>query len=256
MIPLLRPLLALVLLCGNALACMNKIDPNMGPHDFISIDLQVGRLGKPLLFEHKLSQYLDLKKNCQEELVCNDLVVAKLYNKQYPEALELSTHLVEKFPDQYAVIMTHAAALELNGKFAEALEFMQKGLKINPHSHKDSEWIHVRIVQDRLQENSTHEHVLGLDFGDEKNPKAPKGARLEKTLEQLHIQLAERIHFIPEKDAQFASLLHDYADLLYLTDRKKESAQYYQLASDYGHPKVRTPQMPTLKVGKRSDDPT
>jgi hypothetical protein len=139
--------------------------------------------------------------------------------------------------------MTHAAALELNGRFPEALAMLRKGVKLNPKSHKNSEWIHIRILEDRIK-GGDHQQVLGLDFGDGELPVLPKDTNADMTLVQLHFQLAERISFIPKKDTQFASLLHDYADLLYLTNKQAASGRYYRLAAEYGHRGGRSPKVP------------
>lgn len=220
----------LALLTVSATACMNELQPIQGIE---KPERAPGELDKPIIADAKLNNYIKhAGRHCGGNIDCSDLVIAYLYNGQYDEALKLSTTLAKKHPKNYEVMMSHAAALELNGQFEPALVALKKGMKINPRSHKHSEWIHVKILEDRLA-GGTSGSVMGFDFGDGPEPKKPSGVS-DKTLEQLHFQLAERIHFIPKEDRQFGSLLNDYANLLYLEGKKDAAMKYAKMAGEYG----------------------
>ncbi|HRH38942.1 MAG TPA: hypothetical protein PK760_11380, partial [Flavobacteriales bacterium] len=45
----------------------------------------------------------------------NDVAIAHLYLKEYDAGLKITTKLVAKHPKDYSIVITHAAALELNG---------------------------------------------------------------------------------------------------------------------------------------------
>lgn len=211
---------------------MNEVQPLQGIE---KPETKPGFLVKPTIDDEKLKNYISMSEHmCGEDVKCSDLVIAYLYAGKYEEALKLSTTLAVKHPKTYEVVMTHAAALELNGKYDEALAMLKKGIKINPKSHKNSEWIHVKILEDRVA-GGTSGSLLGLDFGNGSEPVAPAKVDVKKQLEQLHFQLAERIHFIPKEDKQFGSLLNDYAKLLHVNGNKDAAKKYGEMAKEYGY---------------------
>ena len=216
----------------SAMACINELQPIKGVE---KPEQKVWELNPPLITANTLETYIARAEHfCGEDVKCSDLVIAQLYAGKYEEALTLSTKLAAKYPKQYEVVVTHAATLELNGKYKEALAMLNQAIEINPKSHKNSEWIHVRILEDRIA-GGTKGSLLGLDFGSGKAPAAPAGVDTGKLLEQLHFQLVERIYFIPKTDTQFGSLLHDYADLLYVNGHKAAGRRYRDLAAEYGY---------------------
>ena len=224
-------LFLLLILSIPAFSCMNELEVISG---ITRTKINAWELKKPAVNRIRLQSYIiDAQKNCGEKGTCSDLVIAYLYLGDFKSALALSTRLVAKFSRKYEVVMTHAAALELNGEFAEALKFLRKGIKINPSSHNNSEWIHVKILEDRISGKGTT--ILDLDFGKGPHPEVPANTDLRKTMEQLQFQLMERYYFIPKNDPQFGALLHDYADLLYLNNFKTISNDFYRMAARYGH---------------------
>jgi tetratricopeptide (TPR) repeat protein len=225
--------LFLSLVSLSVVACYNQI--GVIPGITYPNKLNGWELWKPDIDEAALHRYIsESETNCGSDVICSDLVIAYLYTGEFEKALELSERLVKKFPRKYEVVMTHAAALELNGKFREALTFIRKGMAIDPHSHKDSEWIHVKILEACIA-GGRPASILGFDFGKGNEPDTPKGiANVRQMVDQIHFQLTERYHFIPKIDPQFGALLHDYANLLYLSNFKTISRDYYDLALTYG----------------------
>ena len=220
-------------------SCMNELAVIKGI-GISTVRRNAWELIKPTVEKTELANYiLGAEKMCGEELGCSDLVIAYFYVGEFKKALDLSTRLVAKFPRKYEVVMTHAAALELNGNFKEALRYIEKGMAINPSSHENSEWIHVAILKDRIAGGKANS-ILGFDFGNGDYPVLPAAIKNKRqTLEQLSFQLTERYYFIPKSDRQFGVLLYEYANLLYLNNFKTASREYYDMASEYGfHPPI------------------
>ncbi len=234
--------------CMNELAIINGVS---------KVKRNAWELIKPTVEKTELANYiLGAEKMCGEELGCSDLVIAYFYAGEFKKALDLSTRLVAKFPRKYEVVMTHAAALELNGNYTEALRFIEKGMAINPSSHENSEWIHVAILKDRIA-GGTANSILGFDFGSGDYPILPEVIKNKRqTLEQLSFQLTERYYFIPKSDRQFGVLLYEYANLLYLNNFKTASREYYDMASEYGfHPPVSRAYTDTTAVQLKNSVP-
>ena len=53
---------------------------------------------------------------------------------------------LKKYPNEYVVIANLGTTYELMGNNEKALEYIKKGMKLNPRSHNGSEWIHVESV--------------------------------------------------------------------------------------------------------------
>lgn len=166
---------------------------------------------------------------------CNDLVIGQLYAKDFPTALALSTKLVVKYPDDYSVVITHAAALELNGKIAEAMAFMKRALELDPHSHRDSEWIHLNFLEQRLKGTNSPSALIGVDLRPSDSLTIPNGKDLKQLLSQVNYQVNDRMFFTPKHDPLFGALLFAYADLLYLNDYRSIASDIYELAKEYGY---------------------
>ncbi|HEX2616286.1 MAG TPA: hypothetical protein VHL57_02025, partial [Flavobacteriales bacterium] len=167
---------------------------------------------------------------------CNDLVIAHLYAKHWKEAVELSTKLVALYPNEYNVVITHAAALELNGRTAEAIPVMEWALELNPTSHKRSEWIHLNLLKQRLLGESGVDPsaLIGVELHRGDSLVAPDTLDLNALLAQLHYQITDRHYFTPEHDPLFGALLFAYADVLRLTNYRSTSARFYTMAKEYG----------------------
>lgn len=240
------------LLSLSSTACLNEIGIIRG---VTTVKINEWELAKPYVSKAELRDYiLTAKKGCGgAEEICSDLVIAYLYNGEFAKALDLSTRLVARFPKKYEIVMTHAGALELNGKFAEALRFIRKGMKINPASHENSEWIHVKILEARIK-GGDPKTILDLGFGNGNEPLVPAGMNLRLTLKQLHFQLMERYYFIPKSDQQFGALLHDYANLLYVNNFKTISRDFYRMAVDYGFSAEIAPSEKTLPALKKAPE--
>lgn len=237
------------LLSLNIFACFNEISKIPGIQNGITYpdNLNGWELWKPDIDKAALRSYIARsEKTCGDDVTCSDLVIAYCYNHQFDKALQLSARLVKKYPSRYEVVMTHAAALELNGRFREALAFIRTGMRIDPHSHKDSEWIHVKILEACIAGGAPNT-IIGFDFGNGNEPDTPKGiANVRQLVDQIHFQLTERYYFIPQDDPQFGALLHDYANLLYLANFKTVSREYYDLAIAYGFDKTVRPTTASL----------
>lgn len=224
-------------------ACINENEEMSGV--LILSSGEIFRLIPKSVEPEVLRSFLKEFDSCKTNLTleCSDLVAAYLYLQQADSAAFWSKRLVQKFPNEYNVLINYAVALELQGKLNEALVYMKKALAINPYSHFGSEWIHQRILENYIAGNTAPTRsILGLDFGNDSLPKRPDSlTSITPLLTELHYQLEDRLFFMQQsdkKDVLFGSLLYDYANLLFLAGYVDFAPDYFAMAEQYGfmHP--------------------
>ncbi len=225
----------LFLLATPSEACMNFTEriPGIGIED-----VEFYRLGMVEIDRGTLHAYITEKGAvCGKRpgRACSDLVIAHLYAKQFAAGLALSTELVHALPNEYTVVITHAAALELNGKAAEAIPFMKRALDLNSGSHKGSEWIHLNLLKARVRGGVPDPWTLiGIDLRPDSAPHAPPDVDLKQLVKQVHFQVNDRHFFTPENDTLFGALMFAYADLLTLNGYRSQAKAIYEMAHGYG----------------------
>lgn len=182
----------------------------------------------------------------------NDYAVALLHVGEIKPALIMLVQIEQAKPGLYATATNLGTAYELAGKNEHALSWIRAGIHRNPGSHAGSEWLHVAILEAKLalarDAGWLRSHsVLGLDFGNAAIPRLPArfpldnhGKRLdaEGTRQAIHMQMSERLQFVPAPEAIVGDLLFDYANLLMLTDTMENAAAVYDLALEYGTPRA------------------
>jgi len=182
----------------------------------------------------------------------NDYAAALLHVGEIKPALAILVQIERTKPGLYATATNLGTAYELAGKNEYALGWIRAGIRRNPQSHDGSEWLHGLILEAKLalakDAGWLRSHsVLGLDFGNAAIPKLParfpvdnRGNRLDAvgTRSAIHMQMAERLQFVPAPDAIVGDLLFDYANLLMLTDTMENATAIYDLALRYGTPRA------------------
>lgn len=167
---------------------------------------------------------------------CNGVVIAHLFLKQFEAALLISTEMVSRSPKDYTTVITHAAALELNGKVAEAIPFMEQAIALNPKSHKGSEWIHLNILRQRLKGGTEISPwaLIGTDLRPDGTLTQPDTLDVKALVKQVHYQVNDRMFFTPKHDPLFGALVFAYADLLHLNGYRNQAKREYERAAEYG----------------------
>jgi len=176
----------------------------------------------------------------------NDYAVALIYQGRLPEAIDVLQDLEKQKPGDYSVAANLGTALELAGRNEEALKWIQEGIRRNPDSHQGTEWVHVKILEAKIQAatnpNYFKEHsVLDLDQSriTEDATTVTVGGQsrdLDEVKMALGYQLKERLQFVKTQDAPVASLLFDYAAILAATATLESAKQVLQMAVEFGYP--------------------
>ncbi|MBK9249661.1 MAG: hypothetical protein IPM69_16465 [Ignavibacteria bacterium] len=110
---------------------------------------------------------------------------------------------------------------------------------INPESHHSSEWIHVKILEAKLNSKGNPQYfqthsILGLDFGEGETPQNIHNIDLIAVRANLYEQLGERMSFVEPKDPIVAQLIFDLGNINAMTIDVKSALQVYEIAEKYG----------------------
>jgi tetratricopeptide (TPR) repeat protein len=153
-------------------------------------------------------------------------------------AVKLLETLYARHPDEYNILANLGTAYEVTGKNEKALEFLRKAVAINPQSHYGSEWIHIKILEQKLAAHPDYRLILDLKADTDpqgwlKGKVYDKSMKPDSLMVQLAFQLHERISFIAPPDPIVGQLVKDFADLVALTHSQKEAKEFYEYAVGY-----------------------
>lgn len=170
----------------------------------------------------------------------NDFGAMLIYSGQYQRAQKIFKEIEAKEPGLYATAANLGTVDELLGNDKEAYRWIKRGLEINPNSHHGSEWIHLKILEAKVNAKGNPDYfrthnILGLDFGQDKIPVKKTKRDLHQTKKQLYYQLAERLTFIKPKDPIVAQLLFDTGNIVAITDDVQTALDVYDQAKLFGY---------------------
>ncbi|MCE3226798.1 MAG: hypothetical protein K0S32_1349 [Bacteroidetes bacterium] len=194
---------------------------------------------KPYLF-HKLRTADSLYKLYGQIEHYSDLGAMLIYNGEFLKAKKIFIEIENKSPGRYMTASNLGTAYELLGQNDSAYYWIDKAIKMNPGSHEGSEWIHLKLLEEKIRSKGIvkdlkPKNILGLDFGNEKIPLAPKKANLDQLRNHLYHQLNERISFVKPKESIVAQLLFDLGNLNALTVDIRNGLKTLELAKEYGY---------------------
>jgi tetratricopeptide (TPR) repeat protein len=135
---------------------------------------------------------------------------------KYQEALKLYLEIEKIKPNRYSTASNLGTLYELMGENEKAYSWIKKSIKINADSHEGSEWLHLKILEAKIQklQNPTGEFLISTNFGSAINPKTLlSDEELIKLKDALYYQLNERISFIKPKDYIIAVLLFELGNI-------------------------------------------
>jgi tetratricopeptide (TPR) repeat protein len=144
----------------------------------------------------------------------SDIAVSHIYLGNYNEALTILKRLQKENPEDYDIAANLGTVYELTGNNGLALQYIKKGMELNPQSHEGSEWVHVKILEAKLKMAKDpawldKNRVLntGVSFlSDRKDELAEKIADIE-------YQLKERVPFTPFPNRILGNIFDELGDL-------------------------------------------
>ncbi|MBB1194889.1 hypothetical protein DNC80_14560, partial [Flavobacterium sp. SOK18b] len=126
---------------------------------------------------------------------------------------------------------------ELIGENEKALKWINKSIKINPKAHKESEWLHSKILEAKINGEKfyTSEFILGVTFGNKKAPITKLNeSEIDKLYKSIYFQLNERLSFIKPKEKIAALLLFEIGNLSIIRKEFRKATTIFEKAQEYG----------------------
>lgn len=138
---------------------------------------------------------------------------------RFPEGLDLFRALSKKYPDVYEVRANTAVAYELNGNIDSALYWEKLAIGLNTGSHRESEWIHLNILEAKKQLQSDPDwclknNVTGIKDSIKKyyRPSLHEDGKGMWIFNAFVHQLQERMPFTYGEDKALGKLLFELGD--------------------------------------------
>ncbi|MBB1193759.1 hypothetical protein DNC80_08775 [Flavobacterium sp. SOK18b] len=147
-------LLLLLLSNFNSFACLNGESKLLKNGNYLYMD-QNHRLpfGHNFFVYHfeKTSFELDsLYTKTKDIAYLSDKGLILILQKKYKEALQLYFSIEKTNPNRYSTASNIGTIYELIGENEKALKWINKSIKINPKAHKESEWLHSKILEAKI----------------------------------------------------------------------------------------------------------
>jgi tetratricopeptide (TPR) repeat protein len=178
----------------------------------------------------KIKKLIKKLKKDRNYMLLSDYALCLLKLGKRKEPLEILVHLNKYYPDDYKIAANLGTAYELNGQVDSALKYIKRDLILNPNDHQGSEWIHVKVLETKLElkKNPAYlkEHsVLNLTQKQKNDP---------TVFRHIILQLKERVPFSPEgADEIMASLFTDLGDISSNIKSIAYARAYYLMAEKY-----------------------
>jgi tetratricopeptide (TPR) repeat protein len=165
----------------------------------------------------------------------SDYAAQLIYLGDYQKAKNIYEEIEVIKPNLYSTASNLGTIYELIGKPDSALLWIKKSIAINPESHKGSEWIHIKILENQINgSNENRSSILGLDFGNANIPANPKNYDLRELSQHITHQLRERTRFVKPKNYTVGNIYFDFGNVLAQTRDVESALQSYNAASEYG----------------------
>lgn len=168
----------------------------------------------------------------------SDYGVLLIYLGRYEEAKKVFTEIEKLKPGLYATAANLGTTYELLGQNKLALEWIKKAVKIDPTSHDNSEWLHVKILEAKIGSDKLikSDFLISTHFGSDTIPKSQlDSSTLVKLRDAIYYQLNERVSFIEPKDKIVALLLFELGNICAITDDVTSALRIYDKAKEYGY---------------------
>lgn len=248
---LLQAAIALIL-AETSSACLwyqgTTIDGHFGPYgtdafgspkDLAAMILRQPQSEPKLFKDHHYSSANPVGKG-------NDRAVRELLRGNAKRAVAMLHEVEAAHPGNYFTAANLGTAYELAGDDVNALKWIQEGIRRDPDSHMQTEWLHVRILEtkirlqaepDRLSKSS----ITGADLGKIREENyaltTEQGEKKARDLQKaLFRQLSVRMLFVKPQDGIVAHLLKELALCEAQLGILENAEAYALLAVKYGLP--------------------
>lgn len=171
------------------------------------------------------------------------LALEHVIHGRYPQALEIFQELETAHPGQYNTAANMGTTYELLGDLEQASKWIAEGMRRNPHSHGETEWLHLAILDARMKLAKdpgylTREHIIPVpDNASFRSQITVQGTNYMalQVLRALEYQLVERAFFVKTQDPVVADLLFSFGQLEARARTLESAVKLLGLAREYGY---------------------
>lgn len=225
---------------GDVTACINiyrtALDGHVVYEEYVSGSINPEEFDEKSL-NKELIELLTEYENTGDVKIYSDYGATLIYLRKYEEARDVYQEIEKKSPGLYATASNIGTLYELMGVLDSALLWIQRSIEINPNSHSNSEWIHIKILEYKISGDDKSSSIIGYNFGSNVPPEIPIGVNLEeleKVRRDIRYQLTERIPLVGTKDIVVGSLLFDYGNILAVIRNLEAAIEAYEQAKEFG----------------------
>jgi tetratricopeptide (TPR) repeat protein len=161
-----------------------------------------------------------------------------IVQKKYEEALNLYLNIEKIAPNRYSTASNIGTLYELMGENQKAYNWIKKSIEINPESHNGSEWLHLKILEAKINNlsNISGQFLINTNFGITGVPETKLSKEeIDKLARAVYFQVNERISFIKPTDKIISILLFELANSLQLKGENENALNVYRTARVYGY---------------------
>lgn len=231
-----------LLFFGKNLACLNGESKILKDGTFLYEDRE-GNIpyGHDFLiedFESGIKQFDSLYTATKDLDYLSDKGLLLILLERYEEAISLYLKIEKIEPNRYSTSSNIGTAYELSGQNEKALKWIKNSVGLDPKSHNNSEWIHIRILEAKIKGEQfyTTNYLLNKEFGSEALPNSDMTKQqLQDLSNALYYQLNERISFVKPKEKIVAQLLFDLGNIAFLLTNYHDASADYEQAKLYGY---------------------
>lgn len=227
---------------NNIFACLNGDSKELKNGTYLYYDkesnIPFGHKFNTINFK-EITKQLDSLYNLTNDIdYISDKGLILILKQKYEEAVKLYLDIERRKPNRYSTASNIGTAYELLGQNENALKWIKKSVDIDSTAHKNSEWIHIKILEAKIKGERfyTTNFLLNVEFGIDIRPKSNMTKeQLQNLSDALYYQLNERISFVKPKEKIVAQLLFDYGNITFLLENYRDALTVYNLAKSYGY---------------------
>jgi tetratricopeptide (TPR) repeat protein len=185
-----------------------------------------------------INELLNTYKKTKDLDYLSDVGYVLIIQGKYKEALNMYLNIEKLKPYRYTTASNIGTLYELIGDNKNAIKWIKKAFAINPKSHSESEWIHIKILETKISNNKNinGESIIGTSFGKETIPKTKLDKKQrDKLIKALYYQLNERVTFIKPNDEIIGALLFELGSLVMINKDLNSSRIIFSKSLEYGN---------------------
>ncbi|MGN6647700.1 MAG: tetratricopeptide repeat protein [Cytophaga sp.] len=232
----------LIISFAQSFACINNVnelkDGATITNDKFGFDIPYGHILLTDKLQPEAEKLDSLWKVTKDVDYYSDYGLIKIVQGKYEEAKNVFLEIEKIKPGRFETAANLGTTYERLGDYSNALKWIKTAIAIEPLSHIDSEWLHVKILEAKIHGDTyiTSDFLINTDFGDDTIPSTNLNqSQLLKLKSELFYQLNEQITFQKSEDKIIGLLLFDLGNSLLALNRANAAIEAYEMAKTYGY---------------------